>query len=65
MKAVQKAYELGINSFDTANVYERGAAETLLGETIKSFPRESYVLATKAFWPMATDRMTAVFPASM
>ncbi|MFC0331407.1 aldo/keto reductase family protein [Paenibacillus sepulcri] len=52
VKAVQKAYELGINSFDTANVYERGAAETLLGETIKSFPRESYVLATKAFWPM-------------
>ncbi|MFC5652982.1 aldo/keto reductase family protein [Paenibacillus solisilvae] len=52
VKAIQTAYGLGINFFDTANVYERGAAETLLGETIKAFPRDSYVLATKAFWPM-------------
>ncbi|SDX60415.1 aldo/keto reductase family protein [Paenibacillus sp. CF384] len=52
VKAIEKAYELGVNFFDTANVYERGAAEVLLGETIKQFPRESYVLATKAFWPM-------------
>ncbi|WP_274653088.1 aldo/keto reductase family protein [Paenibacillus humicola] len=52
VKSIHTAYELGINFFDTANVYERGAAETLLGETIKAFPRESYVLATKAFWPM-------------
>ncbi|RAP73711.1 aldo/keto reductase family protein [Paenibacillus montanisoli] len=52
VKAIEKAYELGVNFFDTANVYERGAAEILLGETIKQFPRESYVLATKAFWPM-------------
>ncbi|CAH1208052.1 L-glyceraldehyde 3-phosphate reductase [Paenibacillus plantiphilus] len=52
VKAIQTAYGLGINFFDTANVYEKGAAEILLGETIKAFPRESYVLATKAFWPM-------------
>ncbi|PLT48157.1 voltage-gated potassium channel beta subunit [Paenibacillus pasadenensis] len=52
VKAIHTAYDLGINFFDTANVYERGAAETLLGETIKAFPRHSYVLATKAFWPM-------------
>lgn len=52
VKAIQTAYGLGINFFDTANVYEQGAAEILLGETIKAFPRESYVLATKAFWPM-------------
>ena len=49
---VHRAYELGINFFDTANVYDRGAAETVLGQAIKSFPRDSYVLATKAFWPM-------------
>ncbi|MBW7476900.1 aldo/keto reductase family protein [Paenibacillus oenotherae] len=52
VKAIQTAYGLGINFFDTANVYEQGAAEILLGETIRAFPRESYVLATKAFWPM-------------
>lgn len=52
VKAIQTAYGLGINFFDTANVYEKGAAEILLGETIKAFPRDSYVLATKAFWPM-------------
>ncbi|WP_028561900.1 aldo/keto reductase family protein [Paenibacillus pinihumi] len=51
-KAVQTAYELGVNFFDTANVYERGAAEQVLGDILKAYPRESYVLATKAFWPM-------------
>ncbi|MFD2611723.1 aldo/keto reductase family protein [Paenibacillus gansuensis] len=52
VQAIHTAYEAGINFFDTANVYEQGAAEILLGETIQAFPRESYVLATKAFWPM-------------
>ncbi|RIX60366.1 aldo/keto reductase [Paenibacillus nanensis] len=52
VKSIQTAYGLGINFFDTANVYERGAAETLMGEALKAFPRESYVLATKVFWPM-------------
>jgi len=52
VKAIHTAYGLGINFFDTANVYEQGAAEKLLGETIKAFPRESYVLATKVFGQM-------------
>ncbi|MCR2805939.1 aldo/keto reductase family protein [Paenibacillus soyae] len=52
VKAMQTAYGLGINFFDSANVYEKGAAEKLMGETLKAFPRESYVLATKVFWPM-------------
>lgn len=47
-----RAFELGINFFDTANVYERGAAEILLGKALKQHARESYVVATKAFWPM-------------
>jgi len=51
-KLTARAFELGINFFDTANVYERGAAETLLGRALKEYGRESYVLATKAFWPM-------------
>lgn len=52
VNAIKTAYDLGINFFDTANVYEKGAAEELVGETLKAYPRESYVLATKAFWPM-------------
>ncbi|GIP30147.1 voltage-gated potassium channel [Paenibacillus sp. J23TS9] len=52
VNSIKTAYDLGINFFDTANVYEKGAAEVLVGETLKAYPRESYVLATKAFWPM-------------
>ncbi|QAY65284.1 aldo/keto reductase family protein [Paenibacillus protaetiae] len=52
VNAIKTAYDLGINFFDTANVYEKGAAEELVGKTLKAYPRESYVLATKAFWPM-------------
>jgi voltage-dependent potassium channel beta subunit len=51
-KCIDKAYELGINFFDTANVYRRGEAEIVVGKALKKYPRESYVLATKAFWPM-------------
>ena len=54
---VRRAFELGINFIDTANVYGRGAAETFLGETLAGTPRDSYVLATKVFFPMSdTDR---------
>jgi aryl-alcohol dehydrogenase-like predicted oxidoreductase len=54
---VDKAFDLGINLIDTANVYGRGAAETFLGEVLTGRPRDSYVLATKLFFPMsATDR---------
>ncbi|GIO36483.1 voltage-gated potassium channel [Paenibacillus antibioticophila] len=52
VRSIETAYDLGINFFDTANVYEKGAAEELVGEALKTYPRESYVLATKAFWPM-------------
>ncbi|MCA0754712.1 aldo/keto reductase family protein [Paenibacillus sp. N4] len=52
VNAIKTAYDLGINFFDTANVYERGAAEELVGETLKAYPRHSYVLATKVFGQM-------------
>ncbi|RAP78528.1 aldo/keto reductase family protein [Paenibacillus montanisoli] len=52
VKSIETAYGLGINFFDTANVYERGEAEKLMGETLRAFPRESYVLATKVFGQM-------------
>jgi aryl-alcohol dehydrogenase-like predicted oxidoreductase len=49
---VDRAFELGINFIDTANVYARGGAEEFLGEALASRPRESYVLATKLYFPM-------------
>jgi aryl-alcohol dehydrogenase-like predicted oxidoreductase len=52
---VAKAFAVGINFIDTANVYARGAAESFLGEVLVGRPRESYVLATKLYWPMNGD----------
>ena len=49
---VDRAFELGINFIDTANVYSGGEAESFLGEVLKGRPRESYVIATKVFFPM-------------
>jgi aryl-alcohol dehydrogenase-like predicted oxidoreductase len=54
---VDEAFRLGINFIDTANIYGRGAAETFLGEVLQDRPRDSYVLATKLFFPMTeSDR---------
>lgn len=52
VRCVERAYGLGINFFDTANAYMRGAAEEVLGRALKQYRRSSYVLATKLFWPM-------------
>ncbi|ARU63754.1 aldo/keto reductase [Tumebacillus avium] len=49
---IDRAYELGINFFDTANVYRRGEAEKVVGRALRKYSRDSFVLATKAFWPM-------------
>jgi aryl-alcohol dehydrogenase-like predicted oxidoreductase len=49
---VAKAFEVGIDFIDTANVYSRGQAEEFLGEVLADRPRDSYILATKLFWPM-------------
>lgn len=49
---IDRAYELGINFFDTANVYRRGDAEVVVGKALAKYERDSYVLATKGFFPM-------------
>ena len=51
----EAAFEAGINFFDTANVYGRGAAEEAWGEILADHPRDSYVLATKVFFPMSSE----------
>jgi aryl-alcohol dehydrogenase-like predicted oxidoreductase len=49
------AIEAGVNSFDTANTYARGAAEESLAMLLEPYPRESYILATKVHRPMSDD----------
>jgi aryl-alcohol dehydrogenase-like predicted oxidoreductase len=49
------AFDAGINFFDTANVYGRGAAESAWGEILSGRPRDSYVLATKVWGQMSDD----------
>jgi 1-deoxyxylulose-5-phosphate synthase len=46
------AFEAGINFFDTANVYGKGAAEEAWGDILSDHQRDSYVLATKVYFPM-------------
>ncbi len=54
---VRAAFDAGINFIDTANVYGRGASESLLGEVLSGYERSSYVLATKVYFPMSdTDK---------
>ena len=54
---IKRALELGINFFDTADMYSVGKSEEILGRALKSFgpPREKLVIATKVFFPMSDD----------
>jgi aryl-alcohol dehydrogenase-like predicted oxidoreductase len=49
---MRRAYELGVNFFDTADVYARGRSEEVVGRTLREFPRDQIVLATKVYFPM-------------
>src|SRR5256714_8430582 len=52
---VERAFDVGINFFDTANVYGRGAAEEFLGDTLSGVDRSSFILATKVYMPMSPE----------
>lgn len=52
---LRKAYELGVNFFDTADIYHKGAAEEVLGRDLAEFRRQDLVIATKLFWPMSDN----------
>jgi aryl-alcohol dehydrogenase (NADP+) len=52
-RIVKKALDLGINFFDTANVYASGQAEKILGNCLKD-QRNDVVIATKVFGPMGS-----------
>ena len=49
---IHRAYELGCNFFDTANIYRYGEAEQVVGRALKGIDRDDYVLATKVYFPM-------------
>jgi voltage-dependent potassium channel beta subunit len=51
-QCIHRAFELGVNFFDTANAYGRGRSEEVVGAALKAFPRDEYVLGTKVFFPM-------------
>jgi aryl-alcohol dehydrogenase-like predicted oxidoreductase len=51
-RCIERALDLGVNFIDTANVYGRGRAEEVVGRALAAHPRESYVLATKVYFPM-------------
>jgi len=54
---IRKALELGINYFDTADMYSVGKSEEILGRALKDFGpgRDRFVIATKVFMPMSDD----------
>ncbi len=54
LELVDRAWDLGINFFDTANMYSRGKSEEVLGEALEG-RREEAVVATKVFFPMRDD----------
>lgn len=51
-RCIRTAYDAGINFFDTANVYEQGSAEIVLGKVLKDYDRSSLVVASKVYFPM-------------
>lgn len=51
-QVVRRAYELGVNFFDCADAYSAGEAEVFLGNALAEFPRHTYVVSSKVFFPV-------------
>ena len=47
--AMRRAFEVGVNFYDTANAYGDGLSETVMGEALKELPRDKIIVATKVF----------------
>ena len=56
IKCVRTAFDCGITTFDTADVYAGTKAETVLGKALKGVRRESYELFTKVYFPTGTGK---------
>jgi aryl-alcohol dehydrogenase-like predicted oxidoreductase len=55
IRCIHAAVDHGITLFDTANQYGAGAAERVLGEALKVYPRDKYMIATKLFFPVGDE----------
>lgn len=54
-ETIRTAYENGVNFFDCADAYSGGAAERFLGSVLKEYPRSSFVVSSKVFFPTGRD----------
>lgn len=52
---IERAYELGVNFFDTADIYGRGSSERIMGEILGQYERHTLVVSTKVFNQMSDD----------
>jgi aryl-alcohol dehydrogenase-like predicted oxidoreductase len=54
---LKAAYDRGINTWDTANVYSQGVSEIIVGKAIKKYniPREKVIIMTKCFWGVGEE----------
>jgi aryl-alcohol dehydrogenase-like predicted oxidoreductase len=55
IRCIHAAVDHGITLFDTANQYGAGEAERVLGEGLRSFPRDRYLVATKLYFPVGDE----------
>ena len=55
IRCIHAALDCGITLFDTANQYGAGEAERVLGEALRSFPRDRYLIATKLYFPVGEE----------
>jgi 1-deoxyxylulose-5-phosphate synthase len=55
IRCIHAALDHGITLFDTANQYGAGEAERVLGEALRAYPRDRYLIATKLFFPVGDE----------
>lgn len=53
---IHRAFELGVNFFDTADMYEAGRAEEVVGRALATLPRDRVIVGTKVFFPTGTGQ---------
>jgi aryl-alcohol dehydrogenase-like predicted oxidoreductase len=55
VRCIHAALDHGITLFDTANQYGGGSAERILGEALRDYPRDRYLIATKLYFPVGDE----------
>ncbi|KAG5634184.1 hypothetical protein H0H81_003022 [Sphagnurus paluster] len=58
---LQAAWDMGINTIDTANMYSNGESERILSDAQNQIPRERIIVATKCYWLVAQDMSINTF----